>query len=118
MKIIIAILIGTGSFRFYFQPLMAVFRGFKHGRQDSQQGNAPLLTRIINSSQKKKLIIECIRDISPVIFIALIIDIYAQWVIFNYIYVVLTLLVIMVVVVVPYFLARDLTNRRHQQFIN
>ncbi len=110
-KIFIAALKGTGAFRFYLQPLMAFIRGIKHGRHDYQQGLSPLLSRLLGEEKLKDVFREGVHGVAPVLLIALLLDLYAQWEIFHYIHVVMTMLVLMLIVLIPYFIARDFTNR-------
>lgn len=113
-KIFVAALKGTGAFRFYLQPLMATLRGIRHGKKDFQQGQLPLFNRFFGEESIKELLTEGLKDISPVLILALILDLYAQWEIFHYIYVFMTIFVIILIVLIPYFAARDFSNRIHR----
>lgn len=111
IKFFIAAIKGAGAFRFYFQPLMAIFRGISHGKRDHQNGQSPLLNRVLLGSGKAVAAKEGFNDIWPVILIAIILDVYAQWEIFHYIYVIMTMIVIFIIVLCPYFISRDISNR-------
>ena len=110
-KMFIAALKGAGAFRFYFQPIMALIRGFRHGHRDAKENALPLLTKLFTGTQKLATFKQAFKDVLPVTLLALILDLYAQWEIFHYIYVVMTLLVIFIIVLIPYFITRDLVNR-------
>ncbi|WP_286261142.1 hypothetical protein [Thalassotalea atypica] len=113
-KMFVAALKGAGAFRFYFQPIMALIRGFRHGHRDAQENVSPLLTKMFSGNEKLATFKQAFRDILPVTIIALILDLYAQWEIFHYIYVVMTILVIVLIVLIPYFITRDVVNRFKQ----
>ena len=110
-KLFLSALKGVGAFRFYLQPLMAVIRGIRHGMRDANENVTPIVTRLLSGKEKLSTLKTSVKDVLPVIIIALILDLYAQWQIFHYIYFFLTILVVIHIVYLPYIITRDLTNR-------
>lgn len=110
-KLFLSALKGVGAFRFYLQPLMAVIRGIRHGMRDAKENVTPIGSRLLSGEGKLSALKASVKDVLPIMIIALILDLYAQWQIFHYIYFFMTLLVIIHIVYLPYIITRDLTNR-------
>lgn len=111
LKVYLAVLKGTAGFRFYFQPLMAIFRGVRDGKMDASNKRKPLLMRLLLGKKKLSTLKESTQSIKPVILLALVLDIYAQYQIFDHYDPSMTIAVIFIIVYCPYFIARDVTNR-------
>lgn len=114
IKVLILLLTGTGAFRFYVQPIMALIKGVRAGRNDVKSNDYPLMLRLTRKSEAFSVIKVALKDIFPILFIGFLLDLYAQWELFHHINLGLSVLVIFSIVLLPYFASRDLTARLYR----
>lgn len=116
IKMSILLLTGTGAFRFYIQPIMALVKGIKAGQNDAFANHPPLMTKLLTRRETSATMKMVLKDIFPVLLIGLLLDFYAQWALFHHINIALTVAIIFFIVLFPYFVSRDVTVRLYRAF--
>jgi len=103
---------GPGAFRFVLQPLVAMLLGVRDGRRDAGAHRRPYLSScVFDVARRKASLRDGVAAIGTPFVIALVMDAALSVVIFGEIYPVSTLFVGVVLVALPYLLARDVTGR-------
>jgi hypothetical protein len=103
---------GPGAFRFVFQPLVAMLLGVRDGRRDAVANRPPYLSRcVFDVAARRASLSDGFATIGKPFVIAIVIDALLSLVILGAIYPVSTLFVGVVLVALPYVIARDLTGR-------
>ena len=105
-------LTGPMHFRLILQPLVAIALGIRDGLKDARAGRPPFVTDlIVRPEGRKRQLKQSLQAISKPLIIAIILDAVAQYLMFGTIYPGAAVFVGVVVMAVPYSLARGLTNR-------
>jgi len=103
---------GPGHLRFILQPTMAIILGFRGGLADARAGRPPyvmgLLFDPLHRWEYVRTGLAAIRDI---VAIGIILDVVAQFLIFQQVHPGAALLIGPVLITAPYAIARGLTNR-------
>lgn len=103
---------GPGAFRFVLQPLVAMLLGVRDGRRDTRAHRPPYLSCCVGDAARRKASVkDGVATIGKPFVIALVVDAVLSLVILGAIYPVSTLFVGIVLVALPYTIARDLTGR-------
>lgn len=103
---------GAGRLRFILQPMIALLVGRRDGIRDSRSGRPPfLLGLLFHRMHRAGLLRSTFASIRDLLAIAIILDMVAQFRIFQEIHPEAALLVGPVLVALPYCISRDLTNR-------
>jgi hypothetical protein len=105
-------LTGPMHFRLILQPLVAIALGIRDGLKDARAGRPPFVTDlIVRPEGRKRQLKRALQAISKPLIIAIILDAVAQYLMFGAIYAGAAVFVGVVIMAIPYSLARGLTNR-------
>jgi hypothetical protein len=105
-------LTGPGRFRFVLQPLIAVVLGVAGGLADVRAGRPPYLyALILRRDQRRGLLKSGFETVLNLLLMGILLDAIFQWVILGNSHPGAALVVGPVLIVVPYVVARALSNR-------
>jgi len=105
-------LTGPGSFRFIFQPAVALLLGVRDGLSDRRADRPPYLYGILfRRHHRHELLQSGFNSVLNLILMGILLDSIAQWLILGASYPGAALVVGPVLITIPYALARALTNR-------
>ncbi len=105
-------LAGPGRFRFILQPTMAIILGILGGRADARAGRPPYLYGILfHRELRGELMRSGFRTVVNLLLMGILLDSAFQWVILGASYPGAALVVGPVLIVLPYSVARALSNR-------
>ncbi len=100
------------SLRFIFQPLVGLLLGVRDGMIDALAGEPPFIYDLIVNSEKRKVkLTSLLKSLSKGIIIAIALDVIAQYLIFSQVRITGAIAVAVIILIVPYSLARAITNR-------
>jgi hypothetical protein len=103
---------GPLTFRFVLQPLVASLVGVRAGLRDAREGLPSYLWTVFTySGQRSHALRDGGREIARVFVLAAAIDLIYQAAVLRWFYPLEALVVAAVAAIVPYLLARGLTNR-------
>lgn len=103
---------GPMGLRFVFQPLVGVLLGVRDGMTDAKAGEPPFIfDLIVNRENRKAKLSSLFKSLSKTIIIALVLDAIVQYLIFDQVRVTSAIIVAVMILIVPYSLARAMTNR-------
>jgi hypothetical protein len=109
---LVARLTGPMHFRLILQPLVAIALGIRDGLKDARASRPPFILDLIAPPEgRKRQLKRALQAISKPLIIAIILDAVAQYLMFGVIYAGAAVFVGVVIMAVPYSLARGLTNR-------
>ena len=109
---LLARLTGPMHFRLILQPLVAIALGIRDGLKDARAGRPPFVTDlIVRPEGRKRQLKRALQALIKPLVIAIILDAIAQYLMLGTIYPGAAVFVGVVVMGVPYSLARGLTNR-------
>ena len=109
---IIARVAGPMSLRFVFQPLAGLFLGVRDGMMDAKAGEPPFIfDLIVNRANRKAKLASLFKSLSKTVIIALVLDMIVQYLIFDQVRVTSAIIVAVMILIVPYSLARAITNK-------
>jgi hypothetical protein len=109
---LVARLTGPMHFRLILQPLVAIALGIRDGLKDARAGRPPFITDlIVRPEGRKRQLKQALQSLIKPLIIAIVLDAVAQYLMFRTIYPGAAVFVGVVVMGVPYSLARGLTNR-------
>jgi hypothetical protein len=109
---IIARIVGPMSLRFVFQPLVGLLLGARDGVRDAKAGEPPFIfDLIVNRANRRIKLASLFTSLSKTIIIAVVLDLIAQYLIFGQVHITGALAIAAVILVVPYSLARAITNK-------
>jgi hypothetical protein len=112
MEGLIARVAGPMSLRFVFQPLIGLLLGVKDGMRDAKAGEPPfILDLITNNENRKEKLSSLLTSLSKTVLIAVMLDIIAQYLIFSQVRITSAVIIAIIILVVPYSIARAATNR-------
>lgn len=99
--------------RLFLQPTIAVVLAIRAGLRDARSGNPAFLWGITagSSTERRPLIQSAWQDLAKMLVVAVAIDVVYTLVMLHAIRPVQTLIVVVALAVVPYTVARGLTNR-------
>ncbi len=105
-------LTGPGRFRFVLQPLIATFLGIRGGLADAKAGRPPFLYGLsFHREHRRELVKSGVETVANLLMMGILMDSIFQWVILGASHPVAALLVGPVLIVIPYALARAISNR-------
>jgi hypothetical protein len=105
-------LAGPGRFRFVLQPLFAVLLGVRSGMADARAGWPPYLYGVLfHADLRRELVGSAFETVANLLMMGILLDSVFQWVILGASYPGAALVVGPVLIVLPYSLARALSNR-------
>jgi len=103
---------GPLTFRFVLQPLVASFIGVRAGLRDAREGRPPHLWSVLTASgQRWHALRDGGKDIAGAFVLAVVIDLIYQVVVLRWPYPLEAIAVATFAAIVPYAVARGLTNR-------
>jgi len=104
---------GPGAFRFVLQPLVAALLGVRDGHRDAGANHPPYLSCcVFDVTRRRASLRDGVATIGKPFVIAILIDALLSLVILGAIYPGSTLFVGLVLVAMPYIIARDVTGRQ------
>jgi len=104
-------LTGPGRFRFVLQPAVALLLGLRDGLGDARAGRPPYLYSLVFYQGRRELLRSGFNTVVNLMLMGILLDSIAQWLILGASYPVAALVVGPVLIMLPYTLARALTNR-------
>lgn len=108
----IARIAGPMGLRFVFQPLVGLLLGARDGMADAKAGEPPFIfDLIVNRENRKAKLASLFKSLSKTIIIALVLDAIVQYLIFDQVRITSAVIVAVMILIVPYSLARAITNR-------
>jgi len=112
----LARLSGIGRLRFILQPMAATLLGIRDGKKDSQAGFPPCLVALVHHREhRSNLLRSAFASVRDLVAIAIILDIIAQFLIFQRVHPGAALVLGPVLIAVPYSISRALANRIAQK---
>jgi hypothetical protein len=104
----------SGDFQFVLQPLIAVILGIRSGRSDAHEGRPPYLYAVLfHRNLRRELLQSAFATVINLILMGILMDAVFQWIIFGFStsHPGAALVLGPVLILVPYSIARALTNR-------
>ena len=109
---LVARLTGPMHFRLILQPLVAIALGIRDGLKDARAGRPPfIMDLLVRPEARKRQLKRALQSLIKPLIVAIVLDAVAQYLMFGTIYPGAAVFVGVVVMAVPYALARGLTNR-------
>ena len=106
---------GPGRFRFVLQPLIAIILGIRGGRADYRAGRpAYLYGLVFHGSLRAELFRSALAHVANIMLMGILVDSVCQWLILGISYPGAALVVGPVLIMLPYSVARALSNRCSQ----
>lgn len=103
---------GPGKFRFFIQPLIAILLGFRDGRLDAKEGRPPYFLHLLKNPQlRPELWKSGFSSFAKPFILAWIVDTAFQILVLGHWNPFEALIVALCLIVLPYAMARGLTNR-------
>lgn len=103
---------GPMHFRLVVQPIIASLLAARSGVRDAREDRGPFLTSIVmDRGQRKYFLAHGWQDIGKVFFMAGILDVAFQLIVFKTIHILETLVIAVTLSIVPYLLVRGPANR-------
>ncbi len=103
---------GPMWFRFIMQPTVAIVLGIRDGRKDARAGRAPFVwDLIVRPEGRKRQLKRALRSLIKPLIVAIVMDGVVQYLMLQAVYPAATVFVGVMILGVPYSLARGLTNR-------
>ena len=107
----IARVAGPMSLRFVFQPLMGLLLGARDGMMDAKAGEPPFIFGLLHDGENRRARLESFfKSLSKTIIIALVLDMIVQYILFDQIKIGAAIITAVIILIVPYLLARVTTN--------
>lgn len=104
--------VGPMGLRFVFQPLVGLLLGVRDGMMDAKAGEPPFIfDLIVNRKNRKAKLASLFKSLSKTIIIALVLDAIVQYLIFDQVRITSAIIVAVMILIVPYSLARAITNK-------
>jgi hypothetical protein len=103
---------GPGGFRLIIQPIVAIALGVRAGLIDSKQGEPPYLIALLYHPQRRQaLLSNTAKHILKPFTAGVLIDLILQYFIFQRVRIVAALIVGLLLIGLPYSIARGVSNR-------
>ncbi len=100
------------SLRFILQPLIGLLLGVRDGLKDARAGEPPFIyDLIVNREDRRAKLSSLLQSLSKTIVIAIVLDLIAQYLIFGHVRISGAIVVAVIILVVPYSVARAITNQ-------
>jgi hypothetical protein len=105
-------LTGPGKGRFVVQPLVSIALGIRDGIADADQGKPPYFIRVLFKSKRKSYVLKTgLKSIAMPLTIGVVLDMILQWVILQEVFLLPAIVAGVILVALPYSIARGLSNR-------
>ncbi len=103
---------GPMGLRFVIQPLIGLLLGVRDGCQDAKKGEPPFIfDLIVDRENRRAKLASLFKSLSKAGVVAILLDIIAQHLIFDQVRINSAILIAVIILAVPYSLARAMTNR-------
>ncbi len=103
---------GPMSFRFLFQPFVAILLGIRDGRLDAKANAHPYISTVLfEPGNRAKAVGKTLQTLTTPMLVGTGLDAIAQYLIFHRVLVVPAILVGVCVMALPYSFARGISNR-------
>jgi hypothetical protein len=110
---------GKGQLRFLIQPLVAIVLGARLGVADAREGRLPFVWRLFMKKGRMELFKASLSDVLLPLCVGIVIDAILQHIVLDHIRPLQAVIVGLLVVWLPYSIARGLANRfarhKHEQ---
>jgi hypothetical protein len=108
---------GPFGFRFFVQPMMAIFLAVRAGLRDGREGKPPFLWYLsTDPTHRRELVRSAWKDIGRLFLLALFLDLVIELIMFKWVYPGESLTIAFVLACVPYVLVRGPVNRLYRRF--
>jgi hypothetical protein len=105
-------LAGPASFRFILQPLIAAIVGIRDGVSDAKLGLPPYgFVVLFDTDRRRQMVKVGLKRTAIPLVVGVVIDMVVQWMLFQRVFLTAAILVGVLLVGLPYLVARGLTNR-------
>jgi hypothetical protein len=105
-------LAGPASFRFILQPLVAAIVGIRDGVSDAKLGAPPYgFVVLFDTDRRGQMVRAGLERTAIPLGVGVVIDMVVQWMLFQRVFLSAAILVGVLLVGLPYIVARGLTNR-------
>ena len=105
-------LAGPANFRFILQPLIAAIAGIRDGVSDAKLGLRPYgFAVLFDSNSRGELLGAALKRTAIPLLVGVVIDMVVQWMLFQRVLFSAAILVGVLLVGLPYIVARGVTNR-------
>jgi hypothetical protein len=113
-------LAGPANFRFILQPLIAAIAGIRDGVSDAKLGLRPYgFAVLFDSNSRGELLGAALKRTAIPLLVGVVIDMVVQWMLFRRVLFSAAILVGVLLVGLPYIVARGVTNRiLHRRYKN
>ena len=109
---LLARLTGPMHFRLILQPLMAIALGIRDGRKDARAGRPPfVMDLLLQPENRGRNLKEALKALAKPLVFAIVLDGVVQYLMFGAVYPGTAVFVGVVIMGLPYSLARGVTNR-------
>ena len=97
---------GPLNFRLFVMPTVVTILAIRAGLRDAREGKPPILTRLISTDKRRRLIRSALRDIGKVFIVAVVLDSIYQLFVLREFHLLQALFVAVVCAIMPYVLIR------------
>lgn len=105
-------LTGPLHFRIVVQPIMAILLGIKDGVADAKLGYPPFILDLLSNPQgRDRNLKSAWKSLTKPMVLAVVLDCVAQYLIFKQVLLIPAIIVGIILMAIPYALARGITNR-------
>jgi hypothetical protein len=105
-------LAGPANFRFILQPLIAAIAGIRDGVSDAKLGLRPYgFAVLFDSNSRGELLGAALKRTAIPLLVGVVIDMVVQWMLFQRVFFSAAILAGVLLVGLPYIVARGVTNR-------
>jgi hypothetical protein len=105
-------LAGPASFRFILQPLVAAIVGIRDGVSDAKLGVPPYGFVVLFDRERRQQTVRAGLERTAIpLVVGVVLDMVVQWMLFQRVFLTAAILVGVLLVGLPYIVARGLTNR-------
>jgi hypothetical protein len=103
---------GPGSLRFIIQPIVAIMLGIRDGLLDAKAGEPPYLIRMaFHPELRRELWTKTMQNVLKPFIVGVVLDLVLQYFIFQRVRLIPAIIAGLLLIGLPYSLARGITNR-------
>jgi hypothetical protein len=103
---------GPGSFRFVLQPIIAIALGIRDGLMDAKANDPPYLIGLVfHPEYRREMWTVTVQHVLKPFIVGVVLDLILQYFIFQHVRLIPALMAGILLIGLPYALARGLTNR-------
>jgi hypothetical protein len=97
---------GPLNFRLFVMPTVVTILAIRAGLKDAREGKPPILTRLISTDKRRRLIRSALKDVGKVFIVAVVLDTFYQLFVLREFHPLQTLFVAVACAIMPYVLIR------------